>query len=144
MNSRSFKVFHFCALALFLITACQEPTGPSKGSIEIACLGPTTVLESGAKFKAINNSEEVFWYYGYEDTLPIYTREIESDTGWVEDMVGWCGVGLTKYEFEPQRYFEFEAHGPIEEHGAWRVGIWFYFDEDSQDHEIFWSEKVLP
>ena len=143
MNRRLLIKFNLAFLVLLLGTTCQKsPTEPAGRTIVITLIGPGKTVESSERFKAVNESEDAFWYWGYEETYPIYTRQIESDTNWVDDFVGWCGFGLKSYEFKPQMSFEFEAQPPAEERCVWRVGIWFYFDKESQDYEIYWSERV--
>lgn len=146
MISRSLKpaIIPSVFLVLLLGTMCEKsPVEPTAGPVVITHLGPSETVESSERFIAVNESENVLWYLGYEETYPIYTRQVESDTGWVDDLVGWCGFGLISYEFKPEMSFEFEAHPPTEEGYVWRVGIRFYFDqEELQDSEIYWSESV--
>ncbi|MFC1619782.1 hypothetical protein ACFL45_07535 [Candidatus Neomarinimicrobiota bacterium] len=113
------------------------------GDIEITHIGPGENLLSSERFRAANHSSDTYWYYGYDPTLPIYSRQLESDTGWVEDPVGWCGTGLELYEFESEEAFEFEALRPPNDQSVWQVGIWFYLRKGSQDHEIYWSNSVI-
>jgi len=143
MNRRLLNMFNLALLGLLLCTMCQmSPLEPTVGPVMIIHLGPGETIETGERFLAVNETGNILWYLGYEATYPIYTRQVASDTGWVDDFMGWCGFGLIMYELKPQMSFEFEAHTPVKEGSPWRVGIWFYNDQELQDYEIYWSESV--
>ena len=131
----------FCIL--LVISSCGKLKNPAEPngfeSVSIKFKERSTGNEFSALFRVINNGEESIWYMGYSKDFPIYQIQVYSDTGWVDDRLGWCGTGLDLKELKSQSFFEFDAF--LKDEGIRRIGILLY-KENRDLEKTVWSKAV--
>jgi len=134
---------------LFFIFSCSRKSNPVGANFDdpivIKYLGPSEENSSGYVFQTKNISVNSFNYWAYSRSFPIFQIQTLSDTGWTDQMAGWCGTGLQIYQLDPGNKFEFEA-GPWNYEGKtygshWRIGISFT-SPSGETKMIVWSESV--
>jgi len=131
----------FCIL--IVISSCgksKNPVDPNEfESVSIEFKEWSTGNEFSALFRVINNGEESIWYMGYTKDFPIYQIQVYSDTGWVDDRLGWCGTGLELKELKSHSFFEFDAF--LKDEKIRRISITLYTENRDSDRTV-WSEEV--
>jgi hypothetical protein len=73
--------------------------------------GYRTIPAAGrvAVFRMVNPSAVAFNYIGHSDTFPAYRCRTPAPDGWRENLVGWCGVGMSRHTLEPRAVREFQV-----------------------------------
>ena len=115
-------------LLLIFSASCDRSLNaldPTDSDVVIRFLGKDTGENESSEFLFYNGSQAPVYFMGYGPEGPIYSIEVQSDTGWVNSSPGWCGTGLVLHELAPGSSFKFNAY-LNDNYSDWRVGIWLY------------------
>jgi len=73
-------------------------------------------------FKVSNKTSEVFAFWGYSKSSPVYSIEVLINDRWQENPLGWCGNGMQLQTMAPEDSFVFFVP-PRSGDASWRVRI---------------------
>ena len=111
--------------SIIILISCSTNTDPidTISSDYDVYIRPTGDAELDyQEFSFINISNDTLYYVGLFKTLPLYTAQMQSDTGWVQYNFWRCGNGVKLIKFEPSEIVKTNVYLPPE-NLPWRVGL---------------------